>query len=140
MDECALILSIIAIVISLFDIYNNHRVNKTSIKSEYFSELYQAYLFTKIPEARRDLRVDNGKFVDFEYLQNTITDMVYKLVFFKYADERFYKKLKEKCFNLEDYLLNAGNKKNVDISTILEEIDNQLRKIYQLINKKHENG
>ena len=115
-------------------------MNKTNIKAEYFSELYQTYLFKQIPQARNEIRVDNGKFIGYESLQEAITDMVYMLTFFKYADEDFYGKLKEKCFALEDYLLSTGNKKNVDLSAALNDIDEQLKKIYKHINRKHEMG
>lgn len=140
MDKWALALSIIAIFISLFEIYLNSKMNKTNIKSEYFSDFYKTYLFDQIPQARRDLRVDNGKFVGFEFLQETLTDMISKLAFFKFADESFYNQLKEMCFSLEDYLLDTGNKKNVDLSDVYKEVDKNLKKIYKHINKKREMG
>lgn len=140
MEKWALALSVIAIFVSLLEIYHNGKMNKTNIKSEYFSEFYKTYLFEQIPKARNELRINNGSLVGFEYLQETVTDMVSKLTFFRFADEDFYNKLKKKCFSLEDYLLTTGNKKNVDISDVYKEVDKKLKKIYKHINKKREIG
>ena len=65
----------------------------------YFSKFYQTYLFEKIPSARKKICIKNGKLVGFRELQDTITNMVSESEFFKYANERFYNKLKNKCID-----------------------------------------
>lgn len=140
MDKAALILSIIAILVSIFEIYNNARLNKTNIKSEYFSQIYYDYLFNQIPDARKQIRIDNGRFIGFEKLQDAVTDMVSKSEFFKFANERFYNKLKKKCIDLEDFLLNTANKKNIQLSSPCNEVDKKIKKIYKYINRKREKG
>lgn len=141
MEKWSLRISIIALIISLLEMYHNQILNKTNLKSEYFKEIYSNYLFNKIPGDRKGIDIINGRFVGFRKLQDTLTDMVSDLSFFKFADGRFYLIIKKECMDLEDYLLNTANKKNISISSNpFSEIDIRLKRIYKIINRKREKG
>lgn len=140
MEVCALIISIIAIVISFLELYYNYRSNKTNIKLEYFSALYNEYLFVLIPCARKKIEIIGGRFVGFEELQKVLMDMILDSAFFEFTDKVFYSQLKDSCMKLEDYLLDTANKKGIQISTPCDEVDNKLTEIYKIITTKREKG
>lgn len=141
MEVAALIISIIALIIPFFEVLFALKMNKTNLKSDYFSTLYNEYLFSKIPNTREKIDTNmNGKLVGYEELQNTVINMLCDSAFFKYSDEEFYNELKTKCFGLEDYLLESANKIGINLAIVLVEIDNKLKEIYKQINKKYEKG
>ena len=133
-------ISILALVISILEMYHNHILNKPNLRSEHFADIYNDYLFKKIPQGRDVIKVSKGRFVGFKNLQDTITDMVSALSFFKFADGRFYEMIRKECMSLEDYLLNTANKKNITLANPCSEVDEKLKKIYKIINNKREKG
>ena len=65
--------------------------------------------------------------------------MLFGALFYKYDDENFYKELKESVQKLEDELVDGANKPHPELEdqqNILSNIQKDMKRLYQLIDKK----
>lgn len=138
-----MILSILALAISIItaiiEYVWNKAINITNLESEFYKNIYFDYLMKKIPEARQEIRYNNGKVCDVVKLTDVLNDMRQDSLFFKYKDKGFYNSLKQKLQNLEDYLVKS-NDKEMDADDFVEfnsEINCKIEEIYDFIMKKY---
>lgn len=145
MDLAAIIISIISlittIILATYDVYNSNKINKINLNSSFFLQFYNNYLIEKIPQSRNKLFFDNnGKITDYIELKEDVLNFLEQSICYRYLDNDYYNLLKEKVLNMEDYLLSVAN--NTGYSTSLQqqiysEIDNKLRNIYDVAQRKY---
>ena len=134
-----LVLSIIAIIISLvaiaFEFFGNQRINRVNLRSTYYEEIYNGFLVTKIPEARNKLIYNNNRISNTDELIDVLNDMRRKSLFFKYQDEKFYKKICDLLQNLEDKLVTHGDKSldSDEYCSFTKAVKESIDKIYKTI-------
>ncbi|MDE7425099.1 MAG: hypothetical protein K2N51_15670 [Lachnospiraceae bacterium] len=141
MNKLETTLSILAIIISILSIIisfiQNRKMNNVNIKAHYFEKIFDEYMISQIPKARKYIRFSNGKLSDFEELGNVLNRMIANAIFFKFDNIKFYKELKICVQNLEDYMYECSTKtyEDEEQSNIYKEIQIHLEKIYHCINK-----
>lgn len=134
-----LVLSIVAIIISLaaiaFEFFGNQRINRVNLRSTYYVEIYNNFLVTKIPEARNKLIYNNNRISNTDELIDVLNDMRRKSLFFKYQDEKFYKKICDLLQSLEDKLVTDGDESldSDEYCSFTKEVKESIDKIYKMI-------
>lgn len=150
MCECGgteLVLSVIAIGISLFTLWSEIRsqkkLNRINLNAEYFKHLFFDKLLKEIPEERENLYFDSqgilkgyGNFVDL--FLSILNDSKY----YKYMDKSYYDYLKEEIMDLEDYVYTVPNGSVEDAlhQEIFNEIDEKVQRVYDRMTDKYEKG
>lgn len=146
MEKISLIISIVALFISLFvagwQIYCTKKINDVNLQAEFTRDIFKRYMTQNLPQAFLVIKFPKGKLSGIDHLQNALNCFRQEIKFLKFSDERFYNKFKKRTQNLEDYIvLNCGKKfDNDEQGEVLKEISKKLSKIYKLINKKYQNG
>lgn len=134
-----MVLSLIAIIISLvaiaFEFFGNQRINRVNLRSIYYEKIYNDFLVTKIPEARNKLIYNNNNVSNTDELIDVLNDMRRKSLFFKYQDEKFYKRICSMLQNLEDKLVTNGEKTldSDEYCKFTNEVKESIEKIYKAI-------
>lgn len=133
---------IISVVSARTSVKQNQKLHEIDMKAHYYSDVFDEYLLKKIPLARQYLRFNGEVLVDGQNFADTLSDMLKAALYFKYDHAVFYEELKEKTQNLEDYILQTGNKKinAADHGDIYKEIQTKLEDIYKCINKYYVGG
>lgn len=146
MSIVSLILSIISIVISLaiaiIEIIRAKKINDLNLDFELFKDIIKKYLTSIIPNAYQDISFPNNQLSKIDSLQSALNSLMREVVFFKYSDLNFYKKIKGAIQRLEDFIVvNEGKKFDLDEQReISEKIYNQIKEIYKIFEKKYKNG
>lgn len=146
MEVAALIISIVSLLISIVIAFvenkNSKRINDINLEAELSKDIIKQFLTETFPGAVTKIHFKERKLSNIVHLQNALNNLRNKLRFFKYCDESFYSKLKEKTQSLEDYIvLNEGRTFNVeDQSEVMNEIVSQMTDIYTLLKEKYKNG
>lgn len=147
MELAAFIVSIAAIIISvivaILQGIHDSKINRITLESLYHQEIYKDYLINKIPIARRYLSFGNdGTLRDVEKMCSVLREMVYDSLYFLYSDRAFYATLREKCLELEDYLITLSqqplSQRNQECAE--NEIQTRIKEIYNHIGRKYING
>lgn len=138
-----LILSIVAIVISLLAIacefFGNQRINRVNLEANFYEKIYNDFLLTTLPNARKKLVFNNNIISGTETLIDTLNDIRRDSIFFLYRDEKFYKELCAKLQELEDELVKKSDKvlENDDFCKFTENVNEELEVIYSIIISKY---
>lgn len=146
MEVAALIISIVSLLISIVIAFvenkNSKKINDINLEAELSKDIIKQFLTETFPGAVTKIHFKGRKLSNIVHLQNALNNLRNKLRFFKYCDESFYSKLKEKTQSLEDYIvLNEGRTFNVeDQSEVMNEIVSQMTDIYTLLKEKYKNG
>ncbi len=146
MDVLALIISIVSLVISSIlanaEIKNSKKINDINLEAELSKDIIKEYLTKNFPNAISKICFKNHKLTNIVPLQTALNGLRNNLKFFKYCDNVFYSRLKDKTQTLEDYIVNnEGNTYSTeDQSDVMGEIINKLTDIYSLLKEKYKNG
>lgn len=147
MDKVAIIISIVSLIatilIAIWQIITTININKINIKSNVCEKIFDDYLISKIPSARKFLKFDcKGKLTGWEKLNKTLVDMKLSALYFKYNDKIFYENLDNKLMDLEDYITSLIDKKHDSTkhADIYIKIDEDIKAIYKLIDEKRIKG
>jgi len=146
MDTAALIISIISLLVSILfailEIRNSKKINDINLEAELSKDIIKEYLTEKFPNAISKIHFKGRKLTDIVPLQNALNGLRNRLRFFKYCDNTFFIKLKNKTQTLEDYIVsNEGRSYNAeDQGEVMGEIRNQMTDIYELLKQKYKNG
>ena len=135
----SIIISIIAVLISITAIVIEKHNSRSQLKVEFFSDLFKEALSNKIPDARSKLVFQNERVVGCEKLQDALAQMRRDCIYFKYADPKFYNIFESINQEAEDYFIGGLNKnfsENRQKEFLLEG-DKILQKLYKTINKKY---
>ncbi|MGE7753236.1 hypothetical protein [Lysinibacillus fusiformis] len=143
MEIAALIVSIIAAIIALVVAYiqhiREHSINQTNLEAVYFNEIYKEYLIKRIPSSRKYIHIDMyGVLKDTDKIRNELNNIRQDSLYYLYNDEVFYKELKNKCQNLEDYLISCSANPLVgeEQTDFHNKLQSDLKEIYRIINNK----
>lgn len=144
MDILTLILSIIAIIISLsvaiVEYIRDYRISKTSLEADYFREIFMKHLIYNIPNARKYIRFDrNKKLKDTKNLRDELNKLRQDSLYFMYNDITFYDLIKNKSQDLENYLTSNEDKTFIgeEQTSVFNYIQESLISLYKIINDKY---
>lgn len=143
-DVISLVISAVAIGISVI-VYNKEKenagkLNIINLESDIYKEIFFVYLIDKIPNAREKIKYNNKKISNVDSLMLELNNMRKRSLFFKYKDIDFYKQLKSKLQELEDYLVDISNRSEVehdDFGKENEKINQHMEQIYRIVMKKY---
>ena len=147
MEVAAIIISIVSLIatalIAIWQIITTININKINIKSNVCEKIFDEYLITKIPKARKFLVFDcKGMLTGWEKLNKVLVDMKVNSLYFRYNDKSFYEDLDSKLMNLEDYITSFIDKKldSIKAVDVYNKIDNDIKEIYRIIEEKKIKG
>lgn len=107
-SSAAFIVSIIAIILT-----NNEskRARRVNYKKEYYNEIFLKYLIREVPQKRKYLEFDNisHRLINEKGLVETFTNMREEVLYYKYADTEFYKRVIQLIDDIEDYIAHSKN-------------------------------
>lgn len=139
MEKISLLLSILALIISVAVAYYQNRKenerNKTNLWADYFNTIYKEHLIYKIPESRNYLQFVDNKLIGTEKLIFELNQIRKDSVFFRYNNNSYYVKLKTLLQNLEDYIVKTEEKafEGGEQTDVMNRIELELDGIYDLI-------
>ncbi|WP_341323505.1 hypothetical protein NSQ62_08510 [Solibacillus sp. FSL H8-0523] len=143
MDLAALIVAIVAILVSLFVAiiqYNKEiKLNRINLESVYINEIYKEYLITGLPNARKHLHITpDGQLLYIDKLVNELNSMRQSSLYYLYNDKEFYNRLKNNCQLMEDFLVDMSSKEILgeDQVEFYNKIQSQMKDIYKVVNEK----
>lgn len=145
-----MVVSIVAVVLSFFSILvalvsavityrQNSKLNNINMRAKYFNSIFDEYLITKIPEARKYLRFADNTLVDGQQLCEVLSQLLNDALYFRYENNEFYKALKIKAQAVEDYVMESGNKTYVqeEQGIVFNTIHEKLAELYKCINDNY---
>lgn len=137
----ALLVSVVAIVISVISLCQNKYLNTTNLQSLYFQEIFRDFFVNRIPDAVEEVKFEDNKLNrSYKVLNDTMMDMIEKSKYFAYAKHEFYIQMKNMAINLEDKLIETASKEvpNKDEQMkFIYEIHEDVMNIIKLINKNY---
>lgn len=139
----AIILSALSIVSSIicfiFTFLQNKKINKINMNARIYNEIFDKFLIERIPKARTYLRFENNKLVDSEQLSDTLADLLNTILYFRYADKKFYELLHTQIQDIEDFVLECGNKQFVqeEQGRVFDQIQDKLEILYKTVNDNY---
>ena len=141
LDLAAVIISVAAMLISVFALWQNRQINTTNLQAVYFEKIFSTYCIKEIPKKVSKLRFVDGR-LDRSYqgLVNTMMDMIRDCKYFQYAKNTFYRELEGKTIELEDKLLNEAGAlvdSEEEQNEFFDSVDEDVREILKLINKNY---
>ena len=146
MEVAALIISICSFafstVIAIWNIVTSKRISDISLTSEFSKDIIKSYLKDRLPKAHANISFPEEKLSGVDELLSCLQQFMQDLRFLKYIDSRFYKKFKNSCQSLENYLTNSEDQKfDIDEQrSVTKNIYAKLNKIYKVAYKKYKNG
>lgn len=144
LEIAALVISIIALVFSVYDIHSQKKMNQANLQAVYFTEIFGEYLKFKIPDAVKNLDFNAGGKLNKSYksLIKVLFAMIRESGYFDFINPKFHANLKEEIQALEDFLIDLSNKTIVDKEDqlkILMQIRKKIGNIVNIINVAYEN-
>lgn len=145
------ILSIIAIILSgisvlafvvltIKTISQNNKINNINMNARLYDRIFDDFLINRIPKERTYLRFDEeNKLVDSEGFCEALTDLKQSLLYFRYAQNEFYKCICKKIDELEEYIMKKGNERSVqeEQGAVFNKIQEYLEDIYETIYSRY---
>lgn len=137
-----LILSILAIIISLSvaigEYIWNKKINITNLQSEFYKDIYFKYLMKDIPQARQYIHYNNEELTDVNRLIDVLNSIRQDSLFFKYKDKVFFEKIKKLTQELEEHLIAKEGHMDADtFSDFNSDLNNRIEKLYTSIMDKY---
>lgn len=139
-----LLLSIIAILISIFSIFFeyvwNKKINRINLEADFFKEIYGDYLMKEIPNARNYFHYNNHILSDTGDLIDVLNEIRRSSLFYKYKDKKFYIDLCVCLQGLEDELVGKEGKifkDDDDYTEFISGINKDIEKLYSIIMNKY---
>ena len=133
---CSMLISVVLFKLS----YNQaKKINEISLQSNYYEKIFDEHLIKDIPNARKYIRFQNDRLVDTEKLVNELTELRIDALYFKYTSKAFYDQLKKMTQNIEDYLMESGNKRfePEEQAEVYQEIHRRISELYDIISKAY---
>lgn len=138
------IIAILAIIISIYTCNSQISFAKTNsvknLESIYFNAIFKDILIYKIPKAQKKIYInESGKIQDDSDFIKLLNEIRNKSLYFKYTDKDFYDRLVKKLQDLEDYIVNRGNKQILDRNIFLQSINEKVEDLYRLLIEYYKN-
>lgn len=126
-DIGAIIISFIALLLSIYSMNLQKKINEINLQAKYFEEIFQEYFVQKIPNAARklDFNSDNKLDVSYKELNKVIMEMIKDCAYFAYAKHDFYEELCQKTKDFEEKMINMAGE-------VQPSRDEQVKRIYSL--------
>ena len=143
LDIIAIIISVIAILASVIcaviTFIQNYKINKINMKARYYNKIFDSYLIEKIPMSYRYLIFRDNKLSDSDKISDVLSDLLKDILYFKCADRKFYEVLKKSIEEIEDYILECGNRQFIqdEQGKVFENIQEKLENLYAIINNSY---
>lgn len=143
LDILTIIISVLALILSIYDCRHQNRINKANLQSDYYREIFGVYLKEKIPEAGKKICFDSYGRLDKDYkeLNKVLFEMVRKSGYFKYSNNLFYEELVTKVKEFDELLVVVASERVTEreyqIKKLLE-IHKKIESIYQVINSAYQ--
>lgn len=136
LSALSIISSIICFIITFLQ---NKKINKINMNARIYSEIFDEFLIERIPKARTYLRFESNKLVDSDQLSDTLADLLNTILYFRYADKKFYELLHSQIQDIEDFVLECGNKQFVqeEQGRVFDQIQEKLEKLYKIVNDNY---
>ncbi len=145
-----MVISIVAVVLSFLSVLvafgsavityrQNSKLNNINMRAKYFNSIFDEYLITKIPVARKYLRFSENKLVDSQPLSDVLSQLLNDALYFRYENAKFYNSLKEKVQDVENYVMECGNKtyEQEEQGVVFNNIHEKLAELYKCINDNY---
>lgn len=132
------VLAIIALLASIIGWYRDKKAEKRAHEFDLFQNVYQEFLIKRLPEARDRICItSDGKDPDTDGLINELHNLRKASIYYKYAEPQFFLELRNKLWELEDYLVTLPDNLRETPKVIAEQTMNKcLQDIYKCILKK----
>ena len=143
LDIIAIIISVIAILASVIcaviAFIQNYKINKINMKAGYYNKIFDSYLIEKIPMSYRYMIFKDNKLYDSDKISDVLSDLIKYIFYFKCADRKFYEVLKKSIEEIEDYILECGNRQFIqdEQGKVFENIQEKLENLYAIINNSY---
>ena len=143
LDIIAIIISVIAILASVIcaviAFIQNYKINKINMKAGYYNKIFDSYLIEKIPMSYRYLIFKDNKLSDSDKISDVLSDLLKDILYFKCTDRKFYEVLKKSIEEIEDYILECGNRQFIqdEQGKVFENIQEKLENLYAIINNSY---
>ena len=136
LSALSIISSIICFIITFLQ---NKKINKINMNARIYSKIFDEFLIERIPKARTYLRFESNKLVDSDQLSDTLADLLNTILYFRYADKKFYELLHSQIQDIEDFVLECGNKQFVqeEQGRVFDQIQEKLEKLYKIVNDNY---
>ena len=107
LDFVAIFISLAAIIVSVYGIYVQRKLNNVNLQSTYFKEIFGEYLKKKIPESSSKLVYDEHGKLDKSYreISKVLFTMWRSCGYFKYVHNDFYFQLGEMIKTIDEALV-----------------------------------
>ena len=142
-EYVSIIISTIAILISIYAVLYEKKINNNNLQADYYKEIFGEYLKKSIPEATKKLSYDGNGKLDKSY--KNVTKVLFEMYthcgYFKYVDNNFYEQLKYEIKAFDDLSVNKASENVRDIedqTKSLIELHKQIECIVQLINNQYQ--
>lgn len=140
-----LIISLFAIIISIVtlivELYFSNRNNKLNLEAHFFTEIFDIYLLEKIPNKRKGMTRDSetGEIIGIDELSDVLIELRQEAIYYKFKDKKFYNKLFQTIRDIEDNLIDYGNRKYDEESydEVKKDINDKIEKLYSCIMNKY---
>lgn len=134
-------IAVLALIISILSIYfsfkNNKYSAKLSLENEFIESTFKKYLFDSIPKTRKKIFFDKQTFRlnGFDDFTNVLDEMKSDLEYFQYRNINYYKKVKEKIYEIDDFIINASSKKvsSREETDFYCQLDCKIENLYSII-------
>ncbi len=139
----SIVLSVLSFVSSIvcyiITYLQNKKINKINMNARIYNEIFDEFLIERIPKARTYLRFKDNKLVDSEQFSETLTDLLNTILYFRYADKKFYDSIHNQIVDIEDFVLECGNKQSFqeEQGRVFDQIQVKLEELYKIINDNY---
>lgn len=147
------IISILAVVLSTLSLFatvvnyvityrQNKKISRINMNARIYNAIFDELLIERIPKARTYLRFVENHLVDSEALSDALTDLMSRILYFRYADKGFYENIHGQISKLEDYVLECGNGTYVqeEQGEVYVQIQHMLEEIYKTVEEHYVGG
>lgn len=142
LDVLALVLSSIAIGITVYNQHRSFQKQNSSMMKDYFDVSFKMLLFKVLPKLINNKRFIDGKLEDkwVDRVLETLRKLLGKALFYKYCDNKFYNRLLIILDDLETFIVEISNKvynEPNDQRKTNSEIDSEFQKLYTMMYKHY---
>ncbi len=138
-DIIPLILSLIAISLTIVQIFNTKQQHKSSIEANLLNKIFEEHLLCSFPKKFATLKFNEyGNLTSANLFTDELNEIRMDSQYYQYADKDFYNELKQKLQSLEDFVVNSCNKTFLpsEQPTFFQEVQGRMGEIYKLIDKR----
>lgn len=93
---------IATIALSFFGYYLNKKINTVNINAVFYNEIFNEILLKKLPKAVNEAL--NNNFSNFQNLDDILVELDKNILYLKYKNKNFYKKINDKITQVDDFL------------------------------------